>query len=135
MPWTHQQTVRLRHTDAAAVIFYPRLFEMAHEAYEVLLDEMGQPLKNALAASDPIAPIVRCEANYRRPMRVGDVVDITLSVVREGKASFTLGFDFRSPAGGELARAEVTHAAIDRTSGKSVPLSEAMRQGLASLRD
>ena len=33
--------VRLHHTDAAGVIFCSRLLELAHEAYEALLDEAG----------------------------------------------------------------------------------------------
>lgn len=135
MPWTHRQTIRLRHTDAAGVIFYPRLLEMTHEAYEVLLDALGQPLAGALDSSDPIAPIVRCEADYRRPMVLGDEVEIAISVEREGNSSYTLGYEFRDPDGEILAQAKVTHAAIDRQDGTSVPLTEDMRLGLAALRN
>jgi len=134
VPWTHRQTVRLSHTDAAGVIFYPRLLEMTHEAYEVMLDELGEPLAGALESDEPIAPIVRCEADYRRPMTLGTEVEIEISVIREGESSFTLGYVFRDPEEEELARAQVTHAAIDRVSGRSVPLTEGMRQGLAALR-
>ena len=134
MPWTHHQTIRLRHTDAAGVIFYPRLLEMTHEAYEALLDELGRPLAGALAAREPIAPIVRCEADFRRPMTLGTAVAIEISVEREGESSYTLGYVFRGGDGAELARASVTHAAIDRETGRSVPLTPEMRKGLAALR-
>ena len=135
MPWTHRQTVRLRHIDAAGVIFYPRLLEMAHEAYEVLLDALGQPLAAALDSEDPVAPIVRCEADFRKPMTLGAEVEIAISVVREGNGSYTLGFAFRDTDGEELATAKVTHAAIDRKTGQAVPLTDAMRKGLEALRE
>ena len=134
MPWSQQQTIRLHHTDAAGVIFYPRLFEMAHTAYEACLDELGQPLRAALAGDEPIAPIVRCEADYRRPLTIGTALTITIDVVREGERSYTLGFTFTGEDGAEVARAKDTHAAIDRRTGTSVPLTAAMRQGLAALR-
>jgi len=134
VPWTHRQTIRLRHIDAAGVIFYPRLLELTHEAYEALLDELGQPLADTLASGRPIAPIVRCEANYRRPMTIGMELTIEVSVVREGKSSYTLGYIFRDDAGQEMAMAQVTHAAIDRGTGRSVRLTDEMRRGLSALR-
>ena len=134
MPWTHRQTIRLRHIDAAGVIFYPRLLEMTHDAYEVFLDELGQPLPDTLASGQPIAPIVRCEANYRRPMTIGMELTIEVSVVREGKRSYTLGYVFRDDADQEMAQVQVTHAAIDRGTGRSVRLTDKMRRGLSALR-
>ena len=134
VPWTHRQTIRLRHIDAAGVIFYPRLLEMTHEAYEALLDHLGQPLVDTLASGQPIAPIVRCEADYRRPMTMGMELTIEVSVVREGKSSYTMGYTFRDDAGQEMASVQVTHAAIDRETGRSVRLTEKMQQGLSALR-
>ena len=116
------------------MIFYPRLLELTHEAYEALLDELDQPLADTLASGQPIAPIVRCEANYRRPMTIGMELTIEVSVVREGKSSYTLGYSFRDDTGQEMATAQVTHAAIDRETGRSVRLTDKMRQGLNALR-
>ena len=98
------------------------------------LDEWGQPLAGTLASGQPIAPIVRCEADYRRPMTIGLEVTIEVSVVREGKSSYTLGYLFRDDTGRETARVQVTHAAIDRGTGRSVRLTDQMRQGLDALR-
>jgi acyl-CoA thioesterase FadM len=67
-------------------------------------------------------------------MTLGTEVSIEIALEREGESSFTLGFRFRGATGEELARASVTHAAIDRATGRSVPLTEEMRQGLAALR-
>jgi 1,4-dihydroxy-2-naphthoyl-CoA hydrolase len=135
VPWTCQTTVRMRDTDAAGVIFFPRLLEMAHDAYERLLDELGVSLADDLAGDGPIAPIGRCEADYRRPMRLGDRLTVEVSVKREGASSYALRYVFRDDDGEEVARAVTVHVAMDRATGRSVPLTEAMKQGLATLRD
>ena len=109
MPWTHRQTVRLSHTDAAGVIFYPRLLEMAHEAYEVFLDALGQPLAGALASGEPVAPIVRCEADYRKPMVLGAEVEIEITV-EPGYDNI----DVREKISDILARLRPRHAEVLR---------------------
>lgn len=135
MPWTAETTVRMRDTDAAGVIFFPRLLEMAHDAYERLLDHLGVSLADDLAGDGPIAPIGRCEADYRRPMRLGDRIAVEVSVKREGTSSFALRYVFRNEAGEEVARALTVHVAMDRTTGRAVPLTDAMKRGLAALRE
>ena len=126
-------TVRLSHTDAAGVIFFPRLLEMAHEGWEDYLDEAGFPLSQGIAGPGPLFPIVHCEADYLRPMRLGDTFRHELSVERVGTSSCTLRHSFRSPAGQELARALTVHAAMDRATGASQPLPERVRELLDKL--
>ncbi len=126
--------VRLSHTDAAGVIFFPRLLEMAHESWEDFLAEAGMPLGKAMAQDGPMWPIVHCEADYRHPMRLGDPVRAQLWLEREGRSSITLGHRFLSPSGELLAEARTVHAAMDRQRGESVPLTEGMLRLLAVLR-
>lgn len=126
--------VRLSHTDAAGVIFFPRLLEMAHESWEDYLASAGMPLGKTLALDGPMWPIVRCEADYRRPMRLGDTIRAQLWLEREGRGSITLGHRFLSPAGDLLAEARTVHAAMDRHTGAAVPLTEGMRGLLEGLK-
>jgi len=126
--------VRLGHTDAAGVIFFPRLLEMAHESWEDHLEAAGMPLGKALALDGPLWPIVHCEADFRRPMRVSDELRVQLWLEREGASSCTLAHRFLSPAGEVLAEARTVHAAMDRRTGASVPLTEGMRRLLDPLR-
>jgi len=120
----------LHHTDAAGIIFFPRLLELAHEAYEALLDALGYPLAEGLAADGPILPIGRCEADYLRPLKLGMTVAIEITVLREGNRSFTLGYAFRDENGTDMARAQTVHVAMDRRTGKSVELPAMVRKGL-----
>lgn len=125
--------VRLSHTDAAGVIFFPRLLEMAHEGWEIFLDEAGFPLARGVAGPGPLFPIVHCEADFLRPMRLGDPFRHSLVLARLGSSSCSLAHSFRSPEGEELARALSVHTALDRLSGRSVPLPDELRRLLERL--
>ncbi|HOX24274.1 MAG TPA: acyl-CoA thioesterase [Candidatus Krumholzibacteria bacterium] len=133
MPWTCRLPVRLRHSDAAGVIFYPRLFELAQDAYEALIDHLGAPLGPRLEGGGPLLPIAHCEADYLAPIRVGMTLAIEISVVREGKTSFTLGYVFRSEDGAEVARAQTVHVAVEKMGGRPVPLPFGVRRNIATL--
>jgi 1,4-dihydroxy-2-naphthoyl-CoA hydrolase len=134
MAWIHHRVLRLQHTDCAGRIFFPRLLELAHEAYEALLDELGLPLAAGLDGAGPLLPIVRCEAEFLRPLFLGQAMEIAIEAGREGRCSFTLDYRFQDPAGELLARARSVHVAVDRASGEACPLSDSMRHGLARLR-
>ena len=59
--------VRLPHTDAAGVIFYPRIFEIEQELFERWLELGGFSIREMLNGRLAPTPIVHCEADYRLP--------------------------------------------------------------------
>ena len=65
-------TVRLGHTDAAGVMFFPAAFEMEQEFFERWLEAGGMSVRGMLEGALAPTPVVHCEADYRRPVRVGD---------------------------------------------------------------
>jgi 4-hydroxybenzoyl-CoA thioesterase len=71
--------IRLPHTDAAGVIFYPRIFEIEEELFERWLELGGFSVRAMIDGRLAPTPIVHCEADYRMPLRVGDRVTAALS--------------------------------------------------------
>ena len=86
--------VRLPHTDAAGVIFYPKVFEIEQELFERWLELGGFSLRDMLSGRLAPTPIVHCEADYRLPVRAGDKRIILV----DGKPA---GAILRVPAQGE----------------------------------
>ena len=119
-------TVRLHHTDAAGVIFYSRLLELAHEAYEALLEHAGLALARILAQGEVRLPVVAVEAEFARPIRVGDRLQVALTMTRRGDHSYQVAYRFRDSAGTEMARATTRHVALDGTHGRPTALPEAL---------
>lgn len=124
----HRVTIRLNHTDAAGLVFFPRLFDLVQETLEIAMRERGAPIADRLASEGPIMPIAHCEADFRRPLRLGDEVDVEMSCERIGEKSLTFVYRFLAAEGAEAARARTVHVAMDRRTGAPVPLTVAMRQ-------
>ena len=125
--FVHPLTVRLHHTDAAGVIFYSRLLELAHDAYEALLEQAGLGIGKILVQGEVRLPVVAVEAQFARPIRAGDRLRVELTLTRSGDHSYQVAYRFRDPAGTEVARAATRHVALDATHGRPTALPEALR--------
>jgi 1,4-dihydroxy-2-naphthoyl-CoA hydrolase len=121
--------VRLPLTDAAGVLFYARIFEIEEELFERWLELGGFSLRSMLDGSLAPTPIVRCEADFRRPVRVGDKLAARLYAVDIGRSGYTLAWSF-SLGHEQVMSAKVKRVAIDRESGESVDLPEVLRTWL-----
>lgn len=121
-------TIRLHHTDAAGLIFFPRLFELVQETLEEAMVERGAPIATRLVGDGPIMPIVHCEADFKRPLRIGDEITVEMFCVRVGETSLTFVYRFVDDDGVECAQARTVHASMDRQTGESVPLTPEMRR-------
>jgi 1,4-dihydroxy-2-naphthoyl-CoA hydrolase len=129
--FAYETVIRLSHTDAAGVIFFARLFDLLHLAYESFLEGIGQPLPDDLAGSAIVIPIAHASADYRRPLRLNDRIAIEVSVENIGTRSFTLTYRVRR--GGSLAaEARTVHVAIARSDGRPRALPDELARALAS---
>ena len=124
--FVHSITVRLHHTDAAGVIFCSRLLELAHEAYEALLEQIGLSVGRILAEGAIRLPVVAVEAEFVKPIRVGERLQVELSLSRRGDHSWQVAYRFRDPAGRVKARAVTRHVALDGARGTPAALPEAL---------
>ena len=122
----HKVTVRLHHTDAAGVLFYGRLFELVQEALEEALAAGGLPLGELLLDGGLCLPVVHAEADYAAPVRVGDRLEVRLAF-EAGDRSLRVGAEFADATGRQVASTRVVHAAVDRATGRAVPLPDALR--------
>ena len=132
--FAHETAIRLHHTDAAGVMFYARLFELMHEAFEEMLDQIGYPLPEDLADADIGYPIVHAEAHYRQPMRLGNRVTVHIDVLEIRPHSFMLQYRFALPDGRVAAKARTAHAAV-HNNGTTAHLPTSFKTALAELKN
>lgn len=126
--FVYSLSVRLHHTDAAGVIFCSRLLELAHEAYEAWLEQVGLGLDRLLEQGRLRLPVVALKAEFAQPIRVGDRLQVELVVTRRGEHSYQVAYRFRDPAGRVKARAVTRHVALDGVGGKPAALPAALRR-------
>jgi len=122
-------TVRLKHSDAAGVIFFANAFQVEQEFFERWLESGGLSLRGMLDGSHAPTPVVHCEADYRMPIRCGDRLTARIDAIEIGRSAFTLSWKF-SLGDAQAIAARVKRVAIDRRAGESTDLPEAFREWL-----
>ncbi|MGE0191054.1 MAG: acyl-CoA thioesterase [Planctomycetota bacterium] len=124
------QVIRLPFTDAAGVVFFARYFDLAHLAFEELFDHLGHRIPAELWRASIGFPLVRSEAEYRRPLVLGDRVAVQVEAERVGRTSFTLRHRFVHAGHGEVAVVRMTHVAIEVPTRTPVPLPDDLATAL-----
>ena len=87
--FTYERPVYLKETDATGVIYFASLFQYALEAFETFLSQKGHSLSKVLEKRY-LMPIVHAEADYKAPLRTGDLMTIDLVLFQASKRSFTM---------------------------------------------
>lgn len=113
MTFEYTATVRFHAVDRAGIMFFSRVFEYCHDAFEdALMAAIGRERLRAWQTGWGM-PLVHAESDYRAPMRHGDRLVIGVEVERLGERSITFGYDVRGEEGSPRARVRLVHAFID----------------------
>lgn len=131
----YKTTVRLHHTDAAGDLFFASQFEMAHDSYESMMEALKFPLADIINTSSYALPIVHAEADFKSALRVGDTVEIHVTVKEVGESSFKVNYAVRDSQGKELGRVTTVHVAVRKKKNKSIPLPAELREALITQTD
>ena len=121
-PFETTCTIRMGHTDAAHRMYFARQFDLVHEAYEDWLEQEGLPIRHLLENGDFGVPIVRAESEYSASLFAGDRVTIALTVEARSERSFTLSYVLRTETR-QVGTARTVHVAVDRSTGRSCPIT------------
>ena len=119
----HEVTVRFHEVDRAGIVFFGRVFEYCHTAFEEFLAAAADGLASVFDQEGWGMPLVHAEADYQRPMKMGDRIKVELRVDRLGSTSITFGFTLVGADGTQRANAQLVHAFVDleRFQKRSVP--------------
>ena len=93
-PFSVHKVVRFAHCDPAGIIYYPQYFMLAHDVKEDWFrDAVGYPFVEMVTRDRRGFPIIRLEADFMRPSKLGDDLDFAVSVRAIGGASLKLDYD------------------------------------------
>lgn len=115
--------VRFGQCDPAGIIYYPRYFELCHEAKEDWFRAaLGAPFEALVGEHGGGFPVVRLEAQFSAPSRLGDLLEIAVSVGRIGRSSLEL--DYECTCGGEARmrmQTVVVHTRLSEHASEPIP--------------
>lgn len=126
MSFTFTTPVRFQDVDGAGVLFFGRIYDYLHLAYEEFWVSGGVDRAYFFTGAPWVVPIVHSEADYKVPIRHGDTITVEIDVVKVGKASFELRYAVTGGGGVSDRRvaARTVHAfALRAEAGRLKPTS------------
>ena len=129
--FTHNTSLHLRDTDAAGLIYFPNLFNLAQETLEAFMESVGLDIGLVLRTTHFMFPVVHAEGDFKKQMHAGQRLRILLELEHVGTTSFTLAYRIQDRGeNDELATARVVHVVVDRQDGTKKPLPAVLLQAL-----
>ena len=117
-----QVKVRFAHCDPAAIVFYPRYFEMINGVVEDWFDEqLLNPFRAMLQSRGVVVPTAHFTVDFDRASELGDVLTFALEVASVGRTSLTLRIEARCGAEVRLTAKQVLVFA-DQGSRRPLPI-------------
>jgi YbgC/YbaW family acyl-CoA thioester hydrolase len=124
--------IRFQDVDAAGVLFFGRIYDYCHQAYEELWAAAGVDRAWIFSGAEFLIPIAHSEADYKSPILHGERITVRVDVTHVGRASFRLGYRVTGPRGGDDVRAvaKTVHAFVAKETMRPIPIPEKLRMFL-----
>ncbi|HJL20032.1 MAG TPA: thioesterase family protein [Sandaracinaceae bacterium LLY-WYZ-13_1] len=127
MAFTSRIRVRFGDEDHAQIVYYPRFFHFFHCAFEDFFDEQGFPYRDCLDVDRVGWPAVHAEADFDRPVRFGETLEMEVRVTRIGDKSATFAYLGRRGDGEVACRGSIVVACIDMGTYRGRPIPDKYR--------
>lgn len=122
--------IRFGHCDPAAIVFYPQYVLLFQEVQEDFFQYGLGVDYYAMIAGGLGTPIVRLDAVFQLPSRMGDIVDFVVSIKAIGNSSITASFGC-SGADGPRVSADLKFVFVNHIARRAVPIPRELRSRLA----
>jgi len=91
--FVHDQLIRFAHCDPAAIVYFPRFFDLAHRTMEDWFnDGVGVSFPEMIRQRRIGTPTVKIHCDFFKPLRMGDTLRFELRVTKIGNASVDLDY-------------------------------------------
>jgi 1,4-dihydroxy-2-naphthoyl-CoA hydrolase len=120
--------VNIHDTDAAGIVYFANVLRIAHTAYEDYLTTTKYSFGQMVDEGKYMLPIVHAEADYKRPMKCGDTVYISVLLGRVGEHSFVLNYRIENSEGDLFATVQTVHVCVDQKKFLKTPLPEHFKE-------
>jgi 4-hydroxybenzoyl-CoA thioesterase len=128
--FTHDQLIRFAHCDPAAIVYFPRFFDLAHSTMEDWLAEgVGFALSDMIRERRIGTPTVAINCDFIKPLRMGDQLRFELRVKKLGNASVDVDY-VGTKDGIEHLHITQTLVFMDLDRAQAVSIPDDIRKGL-----
>ena len=131
--FVHEHTVRFHETDRAGIIYFARVFEYCHIAFEEMLRAIFGGVDTLFRHGTWGMPLVDAKTRYLKPIYLDERLRIELRVARLGRGSVRFAYRVLGPDGTLRAETELTHAIVSMAEFEPQPVPPELRAGLQGL--
>jgi 4-hydroxybenzoyl-CoA thioesterase len=120
--------IRFSHCDPAGQVYFPRFFDLLHDAMEDWFNTgLEERFSDLLMNQQLGTPTVGTQCNFISPARFGDTLVIELSILRLGNSSVELEFNANID-GRACLKCRHTICMFSKESAKAVPIPDGLRK-------
>lgn len=121
-----KQLIKFSDCDPAGILFYGKVFYLAHNIYEEFLYENN--LYDSVFNNPELAfPIIKTSAEYSKPIKYGDQIIIELKIKNVGESSFSTVYLLKKDEQ-ILASVEIVHVCVSKRDFNKLKLPESLRK-------
>ena len=122
--FTTQLQVRFGDVDPAGIVYYPKVYDFIHEAFEELWDVfIGRRYYHLMGEEHLGFPLVHSEVDFKHPLRFGERPLVRVTCFKLGKSS--VGLRYQMTVEGTLCvEAEMTVVCVKLETLASTPIPE-----------
>ena len=127
--FTYKRKINFHDCDVAGVLFFARIYELCHSAYEEMITSfnIGEDYWNN---DNYIVPIIKSEASYHKPLRYGEKVTVDIKVEQLRSFSFELNYECKNEKGEITDKVKTVHVCVDKKTWKKRELPPKVSDGL-----
>ena len=92
-PYEFPFHVGFGHCDPAGIVYFPRFFDVFHQAMESWFGSLGFPYAELITGRKIGFPAVHSEADFRAPCAFGERLTVRMSVAKLGRSSLHLSYE------------------------------------------
>lgn len=122
--------VRMHDTDMAGLLYFARQFRFTHDALEDFVESEGFCFDHVIHVENFAFVIVHCQANYFKPIKVGDDLEVHVAIDNIGNTSFRVDYQIYRTDDMLIGSAQTTHVTLNRISRKKLPIPPKFKQML-----
>ena len=129
--FTIEEHVRWSDIDRAGIIYYGQFLRFFEIAETELFRAVGLPYSEVFDRLDIWLPRVQIHFDFRKPLMLDDLIEVSAYIGRFGTKSLTLRIEVtKKDEAGLVAEGHVVLACVSRSTFQSVPIPTEIRERL-----
>ncbi len=125
--------VRFGHVDPAGIAYFPRIFDYVHDVFEEVWEEhVGTRYYHLLLEHKVGFPLVHSDVDFKRPLKFGDRMVVSVTCFKLGNSSLGLRYRFMM-ADVVHVEARMVTACVRTDTMAPIPIPEHFRAKFALL--